>query len=324
MKKTMLSLMLLAIGWLGALAQNTEDLDAKYTQGLLKVGTKAPDFILKKAKDANPAISLSSYSTHKEGSLNRPGCYVLLDFWATWCPDCRKEIPTVKKIYKNYKNKVKLIGVSFDTDKDKLKSFREQNEIKWSMYCEGKKWKETEISKAYNIQWIPTMYLIDPEGKVAYTTVVAENMVKKLEELDKAGKLPEYFTKPEFPGGIKAWSKAMEELVEYPEIAIKYNGEAKVKFSFMVDENGNQSDIEVKEYKGSPLSGAAYEKLSPQEKQDAEIAVKTALSQAGLKALQKLSSTKWIPGTERGKAISVRHNQTFSFRIPSKAFKKNF
>lgn len=97
MKRTILSLMLLAVGLLGAQAQGTEDLDAKYTKGLLPVGTTAPDFVIKKAKENQPALSLSDYRTHQEGSLQRPGCYVLLDFWATWCPDCRKEIPTVKE-----------------------------------------------------------------------------------------------------------------------------------------------------------------------------------------------------------------------------------
>lgn len=322
MKKTILSLMLLTMGWLGAQAQEAEDLDAKYTQGLLAVGTEAPDFVVKKAKEDSPAISLSSYRTHQEGSLNRPGCYVLLDFWATWCPDCRKEIPTVKEIYKDYKNKVKLIGVSFDTDKAKLKEFREKNEIKWSMYCEGKKWKETQISKTYNIQWIPTMYLIDPEGKIAYTTVVAENMVKKLKDLDAAGKLTSYITKPEFPGGDKAWRDTMDELITTPDIAKQYQAEAKLKISVDVDAEGNISNFEVKEYKGRPLSGSAYEKLTPQQKADTEIAVKTAISQAVLQALKKLSNTKWIPATERGKAIASRHNMSFAFRIPSKAFKK--
>lgn len=322
MKKTILSLMLLAAGWLGAQAQGTEDPDAKYTQGLLPVGTQAPDFVIKKAKEDSPALSLSDYRTHQEGTLQRPGCYVLLDFWATWCPDCRKEIPTVKEIYKNYKNKVKLIGVSFDTDKDKLKEYKNTNELKWTMYCEGKKWKETNISKAYNIQWIPTMYLIDPEGKVAYTTVVAENMVKKLAELDAAGKLVEYIKKPEFPGGNKAWSKALSDMMEYPEIAKQYQAEAKIKFGFKVDENGNVSNIEVKEYNGRPLSGTSYDQLTQQQKNDAEVAVKTAIVQTTLKALQQLSNIKWTPGMERGKAVAVNHTMTFNFRIPSKAFKK--
>ena len=59
MKKTIFSLLLLAVCSLGASAQSADDLDAKYTQGLLKVGTQAPDFVLKKAKADQPALSLS-------------------------------------------------------------------------------------------------------------------------------------------------------------------------------------------------------------------------------------------------------------------------
>lgn len=315
MKKTILSLLLLAGFTCGTYAQGTEDPDVKYTKGLLSVGTQAPDFVLKKAKADQPALSLSDYRTHKEGDLNRPGCYVLLDFWATWCPDCRKEIPAVKEIFQQYKNKVKLIGVSFDTDKEQLKSFREKNEIKWTMYSEYKKWKETNISKAYNIQWIPTMYLIDPEGKVAYTTVVAENMKKKLAELDAAGKLTEYVKKASFPGGNKAFGKQIATIVKYPAIAQKYNANAKVKLQFMVDEKGNLSDITIKDYQGQPLSGAEYQKLSPSEQQDAEVQVKTLLSQEAIRALTQISeTTKWEPAQERGKAIKCRYSQTITFK----------
>ena len=49
MKKTIFSLLLLAVCSLGATAQSADELDAKYTQGLLKVGTQAPDFVLTKA-----------------------------------------------------------------------------------------------------------------------------------------------------------------------------------------------------------------------------------------------------------------------------------
>ena len=102
-------------------------------------------------------------------------------------------------------------------------------------------------------------------------------MVKKLAELDAAGKLAEYMKKPEFPGGMKAWTKAMDESISYPEIASKYQAEAKIKISFQIDKEGNMQNIEVKNYEGNRLSGAAYDKLSYQEKQDAEIAVKTAM-----------------------------------------------
>ena len=210
---------------------------------------------------------------------------------------------------------VKLIGVSFDTDKEKLKAFRAENEIKWSMFCEYKKWKETNISKAYNIQWIPTMYLIDPEGKVAYTTVVAANMEKKLAELVAAGKMTPYIQPAEYPGGKKALVKAISEELQFPEVAKKYHATAKVKLSFIVDEEGNLSDITVKEYQGQPLSGAAFSKLSPSEQKDVEVQVKTVLSVEAIRTITAIGSrTKWNPGSERGKVMSTKFSQTINFK----------
>ena len=311
MRKTIFSLLLLAIGIMGAQAQSNEELDAKYTQGLLPVGTEAPDFVVKKSDNTN----LSSYRTHQEGTLTRPGCYVLLDFWATWCGDCRKEIPTVKEIYKAYKNKVKLIGVSFDTDKDKLKEFRSKNEMKWTSVCNGKAWKDNPLSQAYRIQWIPTMYLIDPEGKVAYTTVIAENMAKKLEELDKAGKLTVYTKSAEYPGGKKAWQKKIDEAMDnYPEIAKKYDVDATVRVSFEIDENGKTSNIVAKSYEGKKIISPAFTKLSPQEQQDVEVQIKTALLQDVVRIMHEMTdNTLWIPAEERGKAIKSKMTRGIHF-----------
>ncbi len=320
MKKTILTICLVA-ATIGVQAQSKaptaqeqQELETKYTQNLLPAGTLAPDFVIKKAKSEDPMLSLSDYRTHKEGTLDRPGCYVLLDFWATWCPDCRREIPTLKDIYKKYKNQVKMIGVSFDTDKENLKDFTKKNEMKWTMYSEYKKWKETEISGLYKIQWLPTMYLIDPDGKVAYSTITSENMVKKLEELDQEGKLKEYFKTAEFPGGKEAWAKAISNIMKFPEIAQKYRAQAKVKVSFIVDENGNASDVEVKEYLGQSLSGKAFNALSPSEQKDAEIQVKTLLSQEAIRTVTYMAENfKFIPGQERGKNVKVKLTQTVRF-----------
>lgn len=161
MKKMILSLLLMATCVIGANAQqSTQDPDSLYTKGLLAVGTEAPAF---------PEL--------------QKGVWTVVDFWATWCGDCRRELPTVKELYAQYGTKVKFIGVSFDTDKAKLDTFTQANDVTWTQYSEFKKWKETTISKQYNISWLPTMYLINPEGKVAYTTVLAERMGQKLAQL---------------------------------------------------------------------------------------------------------------------------------------------
>ena len=315
MRKSILSLLLLATSILGAQAQTAENLDSKYAKDFLPVGMQAPDFTLKKAKEDQPALNLSDYRTHQEGTINRPGCYVLLDFWATWCGDCRKEIPTMKQIYQDYRKKVKIIGVTFDTDKDKAKSFTKENEMKWTMICNGKEWKQNPLAKSYNIKWIPTLCLIDPEGNVAYTTVETENMAKKLKELDEAGKLTEYIKNAEYPGGKKAWDKKLgEAMYNYPEIAAKYEVDATVRVSFEIDENGRTSNIEAKSYEEKKILSPAFNKLTPQEQQDIEVQIKTALLQDVVRIMHEMTdSTLWIPAEERGKAIKSKMTRGIRF-----------
>ena len=98
-------------------------------------------------------------------------------------------MPIVKQINEKFGKKIKLIGVSFDTDKEKMAKYLDTNKYSWTQYSELKKWKETKISKDYHISWIPTSYLIDPEGKVAFATIKTEEMLQKLEALDAEGKL---------------------------------------------------------------------------------------------------------------------------------------
>lgn len=163
---------------------------AQTTQDLLPVGTLAPDFTITNSDNGEKILSLSDLRTKDDaaGKVKR-GVWTVLDFWASWCPDCRKDMPIVKQIEEKYGKKIQIIGVSFDTDKDKMTRYLDANKYTWMQYSEFKKWKETTISKEYHISWIPTSYLIDPDGKVAFATIKTEEMLKKLEDLDAAGQL---------------------------------------------------------------------------------------------------------------------------------------
>lgn len=154
-------------------AGQTKDLDSLYAQKLLKPGTVAPDFILPMMN--NYKVQLSEFK----------GKYVLLDFWATWCPDCRKDIPAVKELYDKYGSKVEFIGVSFDVDHNRRTKYVVDNGMKWRQVSELKKMRDAEISKAYGVEWIPSMTLIGPDGKVVLSTVVLERMAKALADIAK-------------------------------------------------------------------------------------------------------------------------------------------
>lgn len=161
---------LMAILLTGAIAQ-PQDLDAKYATELLKPGTAAPDFKLKTLDG----------KTFRLSSLR--GRYVVLDCWASWCPDCRKDIPDMKRMYGKFHSKgVAFVGLSFDTDREKWQQCVEQNGMQWTHVSELKRMKESAVAQSYGVRWIPSMYLIDPDGKVVLATVVCDKLERTLYE----------------------------------------------------------------------------------------------------------------------------------------------
>ncbi|MFQ5965374.1 MAG: redoxin domain-containing protein [Candidatus Scalinduaceae bacterium] len=124
--------------------------------GMVRIGMEAPSF---KALDlkGNP-VSLSEYK----------GNIVVIDFWATWYDPCIQEFPKVKEMYRKFEDKgVKFIGISLDDVIEDLKSFVEEKQIEWPQVYEGMRWKG-KISKLYNVQKIPMMFVLDQEGKVRH------------------------------------------------------------------------------------------------------------------------------------------------------------
>ena len=97
------------------------------------------------------------------------GKVVLVDFWATWCPLCRAEVPGVVAAYKKYHNKgFNVVGISLDQDKSALLRFTKENGMVWPQYFDGKGW-DNEISSSFGINEIPAMWLVGKDGKVLTT-----------------------------------------------------------------------------------------------------------------------------------------------------------
>ena len=151
-----------------------EDLDSLYAQSLLKVGTQAPNFELPTPEGKK--VQLSDFK----------GKYVLIDFWASWCPDCRRISPNVEAIAKEYQGKdLTVVAVSFDIDKEAWVKYINRNgaPVNEVHVSELKKMKESAVAKSFGVQWIPSLYLLDKDGKVLLATVEVskvEAMVKTL------------------------------------------------------------------------------------------------------------------------------------------------
>ncbi len=113
------------------------------------------------------------------------GKVLLVDFWATWCPPCRAEVPEIVKTYQAYKDKgFEVVGISFDEDKSAFEAYLKENNMPWPQYFDGKGW-ENEVGPTYGIQSIPGMYLLDAEGKVVSTELRGGKLEEELKKLLK-------------------------------------------------------------------------------------------------------------------------------------------
>jgi thiol-disulfide isomerase/thioredoxin len=120
------------------------------------------------------------------------GKVVVVDFWATWCGPCIAEMPNMKKLYAEYKDKgVEFIGVSLDQPKekgglDKLKKYVAENEIAWPQYYQGNYW-ESEFSMSWGIGSIPCIFIVDADGKL-YSTQASRKLETLIPEVLKKAK----------------------------------------------------------------------------------------------------------------------------------------
>ena len=173
-RKVLFLFVLLNIGAMATRAQFIpKDMDDKYATELVKVGTAAPDFKMKRPE--GKTLQLSKYAKGKT---------VVLDFWASWCPDCLKDASEVVRLYEKYHQYgIEFIGISMDTNVEAWKKAIEKFGITYPQVSELKKFKETDIAKSYGVNWIPSMVVIGPDGQVKLSTVLTYKVDKYLKEL---------------------------------------------------------------------------------------------------------------------------------------------
>ena len=113
-----------------------------------------------------PTIKFTAVDGTKVDLAQWRGKVVLVDFWATWCPPCRREVPNLVAAYRKFHDKgFEIIGISLDKNKEQLLAFTKEQDMPWPQYFDGKGW-ENEISIRFHIEDLPTMWLLDKHGRI--------------------------------------------------------------------------------------------------------------------------------------------------------------
>jgi peroxiredoxin len=136
------------------------------------IGGTAPDF---SAKDiAGLDVTLSGLK----------GKVVLLDFWATWCPPCRVEVPHLIDIQRKFANRnFVLLSISLDRDLQAARKFVADKEMDWVHIIDWEAGRA--IAEKYAVSYIPSTFVINRQGKIAASQLRGNALKDKIEELLK-------------------------------------------------------------------------------------------------------------------------------------------
>jgi thiol-disulfide isomerase/thioredoxin len=139
------------------------------TCGFPSVGSQAPEITGTKAD--NQTFSLTGLRGH----------YVVLDFWAGWCAPCVASQPLLKRVYQKHKAKLTVVGLNFDYTDAQARTAIDSIKVPWQQVIAGPWREENAASSTFGVELLPSLWLIDPTGKVLGRDLTPEGLDKLIE-----------------------------------------------------------------------------------------------------------------------------------------------
>lgn len=121
------------------------------------------------------------------------GQYVLLDFWGSWCPPCRKENPELVQLYDRYSEAnfeqaqgFTIVSIGIEDNRARWKKAIRSDELHWPYHIYDQatslRFFDSEIAKLYGVKQVPTKYLLNPDGRIIAVKPTVAELDKRLAE----------------------------------------------------------------------------------------------------------------------------------------------
>lgn len=111
------------------------------------------------------------------------GKVVLVDFWATWCSPCVRELPNLKALYSEYSSRgLEVVGLSLDSSAEALATYVDEKSVKWPVSHLRDGWKSTVVTQ-YGVNALPSLWIYDRRGTLRYYNLRGDELRRAIESL---------------------------------------------------------------------------------------------------------------------------------------------
>jgi len=96
------------------------------------------------------------------------GKVVIINFWATWCPPCRKEMPSMQRAWEKLKQEgIVMLAINVGEDSDQIFAFTAEYPVEFPLLMD----RDSSVVRQWNVRGLPTTYIVNPAGKIVYQAI---------------------------------------------------------------------------------------------------------------------------------------------------------